>query len=89
MGNGTPKNRCREINQSPFSPLTQLSYLYFMCCGTHSSSAPRDCIAARSPGMAKWREHLFAWMLRNAESAMEFFKLPPNRVVELGSQVEI
>jgi KUP system potassium uptake protein len=46
-------------------------------------------IAARHPGMAKWREHLFAWMLRNAESAMEFFKLPPNRVVELGSQVEI
>ncbi|HEX6376005.1 MAG TPA: potassium transporter Kup [Allosphingosinicella sp.] len=46
-------------------------------------------IAARKPGMAKWREHLFAWMLRNAESAMEFFKLPPNRVVELGSQVEI
>ena len=43
----------------------------------------------RSPGMAIWRERLFAWMLRNAESAMEFFKLPPNRVVELGSQVEI
>ena len=41
------------------------------------------------PGMALWRERLFSWMLRNAESAMEFFKLPPNRVVELGSQVEI
>lgn len=41
------------------------------------------------PGMALWREKLFAWMLRNAESAMEFFRLPPNRVVELGSQVEI
>ena len=41
------------------------------------------------PGMAIWREKLFSWMLRNAESAMEFFKLPPNRVVELGSQVEI
>jgi KUP system potassium uptake protein len=39
--------------------------------------------------MAIWREKLFAWMLRNAESAMEFFKLPINRVVELGSQVEI
>jgi len=39
--------------------------------------------------MPVWREHLFGWMLRNAESAMEFFKLPPNRVVELGSQVEI
>jgi KUP system potassium uptake protein len=41
------------------------------------------------PGMPLWREKLFSWMLRNAESAMEFFKLPPNRVVELGSQVEI
>ena len=44
---------------------------------------------AKVPGMALWRERLFSWMLRNAESAMEFFKLPPNRVVELGSQVEI
>ena len=41
------------------------------------------------PGMAIWREKLFAWMLRNAEGAMEFFKLPTNRVVELGSQLEI
>ena len=41
------------------------------------------------PGMPLWREKIFAWMLRNAESAMEFFKLPTNRVVELGSQVEI
>ncbi len=41
------------------------------------------------PGMWIWREKLFAWMLRNAESAMEFFKLPTNRVVELGSQLEI
>ena len=44
---------------------------------------------SKMPGMALWREKLFSWMLRNAESAMEFFKLPPNRVVELGSQVEI
>ncbi|MFM9976892.1 MAG: potassium transporter Kup [Sphingomonadaceae bacterium] len=41
------------------------------------------------PGMAIWREKLFAWMLQNSESAMEFFRLPTNRVVELGSQVEI
>ena len=46
-------------------------------------------IHSARPGMAIWREKLFAWMLRNAESAMEFFKLPTNRVVELGSQVEI
>jgi KUP system potassium uptake protein len=41
------------------------------------------------PGMALWRERLFAWMLKNSESAMEFFKLPTNRVVELGSQLQI
>ncbi|MBA3676394.1 MAG: potassium transporter Kup [Sphingosinicella sp.] len=45
--------------------------------------------STKPTGMAKWREKLFSWMLRNAESAMEFFKLPPNRVVELGSQVEL
>ena len=41
------------------------------------------------PGMALWREQLFAWMMRTSESAMEFFKLPTNRVVELGSQLRI
>ncbi len=46
-------------------------------------------IASAKPGMALWRERLFSWMLRNAASAMEFFRLPTNRVVELGSQVEI
>jgi KUP system potassium uptake protein len=51
--------------------------------------ARQTLIASSRPGMAIWREKLFAWMLRNAVSAMEFFKLPTNRVVELGSQVEI
>ncbi|UAK26164.1 potassium transporter Kup [Sphingomonas nostoxanthinifaciens] len=51
--------------------------------------ARQTLIASSRPGMAIWREKLFAWMLRNAESAMEFFRLPHNRVVELGSQVEI
>jgi KUP system potassium uptake protein len=51
--------------------------------------ARQTLIASSHPGMAIWREKLFAWMVRNAESAMEFFKLPSNRVIELGSQVEI
>ena len=51
--------------------------------------ARQTLIASSRPGMAIWREKLFAWMLRNAESAMEFFRLPTNRVVELGSQIEI
>jgi KUP system potassium uptake protein len=46
-------------------------------------------IPARLPGMAFWREALFAWMARNAQSAMAFFKVPPNRVIELGTQVEL
>ncbi len=46
-------------------------------------------IASAKPGMAIWREKLFSWMLRNAANAMEFFRLPTNRVVELGSQLEI
>ncbi|WP_414713980.1 potassium transporter Kup [Sphingomonas sp.] len=45
--------------------------------------------SAERPGMAMWRERLFAWMMKSSESAMEFFKLPTNRVVELGSQLEI
>ena len=46
-------------------------------------------LASENPGMPIWREKIFAWMLRNSASAMDFFKLPTNRVVELGSQVEI
>jgi K+ transporter len=41
-------------------------------------------IATNRPGMIRWREKLFAAMVRNAESPMSFFKLPVNRVVELG-----
>ncbi|CAN5353159.1 potassium transporter Kup [soil metagenome] len=51
--------------------------------------ARQTLLPSARPGMPIWREKLFAWMLRNAESAMEFFRLPTNRVVELGSQVEI
>ena len=40
-------------------------------------------------GMALWREKLFALMSRNARSATSFFRLPPNRVVELGAQIEL
>jgi KUP system potassium uptake protein len=40
-------------------------------------------------GMAPWREKLFAGMHRNAAGAADFLSLPTNRVVELGSKVEI
>jgi KUP system potassium uptake protein len=44
---------------------------------------------ADSPGMAFWRDHLFAWMTRNAVRATDFFNIPANRVVELGTHIEI
>ncbi|WP_425485838.1 potassium transporter Kup [Gemmatirosa kalamazoonensis] len=46
-------------------------------------------IATKRPGMAVWREKLFALMAQNARPATTFFRLPPNRVVELGAQVEL
>ncbi len=46
-------------------------------------------VAHHKPAMPLWREWLFAWLFRNAGSATEFFKIPTNRVVELGTQVEL
>ncbi|QYO67046.1 potassium transporter Kup [Leptolyngbya sp. 7M] len=39
--------------------------------------------------MSRWRERLFSLLLKNARSATSFFSIPPNRVVELGEQIEI
>ena len=46
-------------------------------------------IVTKTPGMAIWRERLFVLMARNAVRAPTFFRLPPERVVELGVQVEL
>ena len=48
-----------------------------------------NLIPTRGEGMMLWREHLFATMARNAASPMTFFRIPANRVVELGAQIEI
>jgi KUP system potassium uptake protein len=78
-----------EINVP--AALSQLKDIGAQCrmMDTSFFLARQTLLPSSRPGMAIWREKLFAWMLRNAESAMEFFKLPTNRVVELGSQVEI
>jgi KUP system potassium uptake protein len=46
-------------------------------------------LSTKMPGMAQWREKLFAFLSRNAQPATAFFGLPANRVVELGMQVEL
>ncbi|MBI0416905.1 MAG: potassium transporter Kup [Nitrosospira sp.] len=40
-------------------------------------------------GMAPWRETLFTWMYQNASQSSDFFQIPANRVVELGTKIEI
>jgi KUP system potassium uptake protein len=46
-------------------------------------------IATPRPGMAPWRERLFALLSRNATTATAYFGIPPDRVVEMGEQIEI
>ncbi len=46
-------------------------------------------IPTERPGMAIWREWLFAFMSRNAQKATAFFNIPPNRVLEIGVQIEL
>lgn len=48
-----------------------------------------NIIPSDKPGMALWREKIFVIMSRNSQAATTFFGIPPNRVVELGAQIEI
>lgn len=45
--------------------------------------------SAKPGGMAMWREHMFAFMSRNAYRATQFFHIPAEQVVEIGSQIEL
>jgi KUP system potassium uptake protein len=50
----------------------------------------REMVVPRlAPPLTVWREKYFVWMLRNAQSATDYFRIPPERVVELGTLVEI
>lgn len=51
--------------------------------------ARETVLPTERPGMALWRDKLFAFMSRNASRATAYFCIPPHRVVELGLQVEI
>lgn len=46
-------------------------------------------VATATPGMAPWRERLFGVMSRNATSAAVYFRLPADRIFEVGTRVEI
>jgi len=62
-------------------PLDEMDTSYFLS---------RDSVIPTfADGMSLWREKLFAGMHRNAAAAADFLNLPANRIVELGSKVEI
>ncbi|CAM3240179.1 potassium transporter Kup [Corallococcus sp. ZKHCc1 1396] len=63
--------------------------LQFQLMGTSFFLGRETLIPTKKRAMAGWREALFSWMSRNARSATAYFRIPPNRVVELGSQVEL
>jgi len=51
--------------------------------------ARQTVISTPGAGMAPWREHVFVAMSRNARGAADYYQIPTNRVIELGTQVEI
>jgi KUP system potassium uptake protein len=51
--------------------------------------ARQNILSTAAGGMARWRESLFAAMSRNARDAADYYRVPANRVIELGTQVEI
>ncbi|MCY1453070.1 Low affinity potassium transport system protein kup [compost metagenome] len=70
-------SRCQRVDLE-FGPMRTTYFL-----------SRETVIAGKQMGMARWREHLFAFLLKNANSNLKYFQLPLNRVIELGTQVEI
>jgi KUP system potassium uptake protein len=69
--------------------LCHLAELDFSPMRTTYFLSRETVIPSKMEGMARWREALFAFMLKNANGNLRFFKLPFNRVIELGTQVEM
>ncbi len=69
--------RCKDLGL----PISMMDTSFFLSRET--------LISTIRPGMARWRERLFISMAKNAVSATDFFKIPANRVVELGTQIEL
>ncbi len=75
--------------QQVLADCERLYGMEFQLMETSFFLARQTIVPSKLPGMALWREVLFSWMSRNAQEASDYFRIPPNRVVELGTQVEI
>jgi KUP system potassium uptake protein len=69
--------------------LCALKHLEFEMMETSFFIARQTVISVPGSGMMPWREHLFVIMQRNARTAADYYQIPANRVIELGTQVEI
>lgn len=70
--------RLCHLDELDFSPMRTTYFL-----------SRETIIPTRRMGMGHWREALFAFLQKNSNSSMRYFRLPVNRVIELGTQVEI
>jgi KUP system potassium uptake protein len=69
--------------------LEQKTDMHFELMDTSFFLARETVVPTKLPGMSIWRERLFAWMHQNAAKPTDFFSIPANRVVELGTKIEI
>ena len=70
--------RCGEFG---IAPIEMMETSFFL--------GRETIVPNRIPAMPLWRQILFTWMFRNADTATAYFRIPTNRVVELGTQVEL
>jgi KUP system potassium uptake protein len=78
-----------EANIPDILRLCALKHLEFEMMETSFFIARQTVISVPGQGMMPWREHLFVLMQRNARTAADYYQIPANRVIELGTQVEI
>lgn len=78
-----------EVNAEEILKLCKPHGLNFREMETTFFLSRETIIASERRGLSRWRKRLFALLSRNAQPANAYFRLPPNRVVELGLQVEI
>jgi KUP system potassium uptake protein len=92
-------HNCFQLNVSyGFKDEADIPAILRLCAGkglefemmeTSFFIARQTVISVPGTGMMTWREHLFVLMQRNARTAADYYQIPANRVIELGTQVEI
>jgi KUP system potassium uptake protein len=78
-----------EANIPEIMRLCAVQHLEFEMMETSFFIARQTVISVPGQGMMPWREHLYVAMQRNARTAADYYQIPANRVIELGTQVEI